>query len=368
MTPVRIPISRPNLEGNEEAYIVKALRSSWISSSGEFLDRFEREFAEACDASTALAVCNGTVALHLALLGLNVTAGDEVIVPALTYVATANAVRYVGAEPVFVDVDPRSWCIDPSLIERSITPRTRGIIPVHLYGHPADMDAITEIATRHGLWVIEDAAEAHFARYKGQPVGGLSTVGTFSFYGNKSITCGEGGAVIVNDDILAHRLRMLRGQGMDPNRRYYHPITGYNFRLTNIAAAILCAQLERASVLIEQRYVVRSVYEERLADSPISFQKEVGWVESSPWMTCILLPTREDRDRIANLLAEDGVETRPLFIPLHRMPPFAEVSARRKDHMPVSDDLSDRGLCLPTYPGLMTCEIHGICDTILRSM
>src|ERR1035437_4092881 len=211
MNEQRIPVAMPDLTGNEEKYVVEAIRSSWISSSGPFNQRFEREFAELCGARSAIGVCNGTVALHLAMLALDVRPGDEVLVPSLTYIATANAVRYVGAEPVFVDVDPETWCIDPKLLEEKITRRTKGIIAVHLYGHPADMDAINHTAAIHGLWVVEDAAEAHFAKYKGRPTGGLGDLGTFSFYGNKIITCGEGGAVMVNDPHLELRLRTLRG-------------------------------------------------------------------------------------------------------------------------------------------------------------
>ena len=211
---MRYPVAVPDLAGNEERYVVEAIRSSWISSTGRFLDRFEQEFAAACGARHALAVSNGTVALHLALLGLGAGPGDEVLVPSLTYIATANAVRYVGAEPVFVDVDPGTWCIDPGRLAAGLTPHTRGIVAVDLYGHPADMDAINAFAAKHGLWVVEDAAEAHFARYRGRPVGSLARISTFSFYGNKILTSGEGGAVTLDDDELAARLKMIRGQGM----------------------------------------------------------------------------------------------------------------------------------------------------------
>ena len=216
----RIMLAAPDLTGNEETYVLDALRSTWISSSGPYLQRFETLFAQMCHAEFALAVANGTVALHLALLGFDLKPGDEVILPSLTYVATANAVRYVGARPVFVDVDRATWCVSPQAIEEAITPRTRGVIVVHLYGHPADMDAIQEIASRHGLWIVEDAAEAHTATYKGRVVGGLADVSVFSFYGNKIFTSGEGGAVVINNPQQAAKLRMLRGQGMDPNRRY----------------------------------------------------------------------------------------------------------------------------------------------------
>src|SRR3990172_5886206 len=287
MTRIRIPVAAPDLSGNEEKYLVDALRSSWISSTGPYIGRFEKEFAGACGTRSAIGVCNGTVALHLALLGLDVRPGDEVLVPSLTFIATANAVRYVGAEPVFVDIDPATWCMDPRRLEDHITRRTRGIIAVHLYGHPADMDAINAIAAVHGLWVIEDAAEAHFASYKGRPVGSLAGLATFSFYGNKIITSGEGGAVTLSDPHMETRLRALRGQGMDPHRRYYFPVTGYNFRMTNIACAILCAQMERREEILASRRRVFRSYRERMEDvKGIGFPPVAPWAEPAPWLFC----------------------------------------------------------------------------------
>ena len=208
---------------------------------------------------------NGTVALHLALLAMGVGPGDEVLIPSLTYIASANAVRYVGAEPVFVDVDPKTWCINPNLLESNISPRSKGIIAVHLYGHPADMDAINQIAKRHGLWVVEDAAEAHLAQYKGRPTGSLAAIATFSFYGNKIFTSGEGGALTLDDPDLEERIRILRGQGVDPKRRYYFPIIGYNYRLTNVACAMLCGQLERRVNILERREWIYQQYLEAIS-------------------------------------------------------------------------------------------------------
>ena len=260
----KIVLAIPDLNGNEEKYISDAVKSSWISSTGGYVNRFEQEFAAFTGTHHAAGVCNGTVALHLALLALDVRPGDEVLVPSLTYIATANAVRYVGAEPVFVDVDPETWCLSPSHLEKSITRRTKGIIAVDLYGHPADMDAINHIAAVNGLWVVEDAAEAHSATYKGRPAGGLAKIGTFSFYGNKILTCGEGGALCLNDPSLYLRVKTLRGQGMDPDRRYYFPVTGYNFRLTNLACALLCAQLERKDEILARRREIFRRYQENL--------------------------------------------------------------------------------------------------------
>lgn len=364
----KIPVAAPDLSGSEEANVVEAIRSSWISSTGVFIDRFESEFARLCDTRGALGVCNGTVALHLALLGLDVRPGDEVLVPSLTYIATANAVRYVGAEPVFVDVDRETWCIDPKLLEASITRRTKGIVAVHLYGHPADMDAINHIAAVHGLWVVEDAAEAHFATYKGRPVGGLADLGTFSFYGNKIITCGEGGAINVNSRHLELRLRTLRGQGMDPQRRYYFPVTGYNFRMTNVAAAILCAQLDRRDEIVAGRRRVFAAYRQLLAGIPgIGFQPAAEWAQPAPWLYSITVDAKEygrSRDELAALLSEKGIDTRPFFLALHKLPPFRQESAGRGEALPVTDALSDAGINLPTFSALTDSQLEFIADAI----
>jgi perosamine synthetase len=346
-------VATPDLGGNEEAYVVDAIRSSWISSTGPYVDRFERTFAELCGTRAAIGVCNGTVALHLALMALGVRADDEVLVPSLTYIATANAVRYVGAEPVFVDVDPATWCIDPALLEASITPRTKGIIAVHLYGHPADMDAINRVAAIHGLWVVEDAAEAHLAKYKGRVVGGLSAIATFSFYGNKIFTSGEGGAITLNDPQLEIRARTLRGQGVDPKRRYFFPIVGYNFRLTNLACALLCAQLERATEIIESRRMIFDGYRQRLAGIPgIGIQPVAEWAEPAPWLFCITVDDAAygcSRDELMALLESKGIETRPFFQPLHELPPYREQSARRGEVLPETVRLAASGINLPTH-------------------
>ncbi len=364
----KIPVASTDLGGNEERYVVDAIRSSWISSTGQYLSRFEREYAALCGCSSAVAVCNGTVALHLALLGLDVRPGDEVLVPSLTYVATANAVRYVGAEPVFVDVDRETWCIDPAQIEAAITRRTKGIIAVHLLGHPADMDRINHIAAVNGLWVVEDAAEAPLATYKGRVVGGLAKMATFSFFGNKLITCGEGGAISLSDPQLEKRVRILRGQGMDPERRYYFPVTGYNFRLTNVAAAILCAQLERREEIVARRTAVFDRYRELLAPiRGIGFQPVAPWARLSPWMFAATVDAEEfgcSRDELAAALAERDIETRPLFFPLHKLPPFREESQRRGERLPVTDDLAASAIMLPTYNRLTDADLVRIAGAI----
>lgn len=364
----KIPVASVDLSGNEERYAVEAIRSTWISSAGAFLGRFESEFADACGVKHAMAVSNGTVALHLALAGLDVRPGDEVIVPSLTYIATANAVRYVGAEPVFVDVDPDTWTVAPERIEEAVTRKTRAVIPVHLLGHPADMDRINRVAAINGLTVIEDAAEATFATYKGKTVGGLGRVATFSFFGNKLLTCGEGGAVTCDDDQLAARLRILRGQGMDPQRRYYFPVTGFNFRLTNVAAAILCGQMERREAIVAARRAIYAKYNGLLAQVPgVRLQPTAPWADLSPWMYACVIDEDEfgcTRDDVMAHLAEAGIETRPMFIPLHTLPPFRAESKARGEHLPVTDRLGAQGLMLPTYNTLTAADIERVVSAV----
>jgi perosamine synthetase len=345
----------------------KALRSSWISSTGAFVDRFEREFAGFCGTRAAISVSNGTAALHLVLATLGLSGRDEVIVPSLTFIATANAVSYLGAKPVFADVDPATWCIDPTAVEAAITPRTRGIVAVHLYGHPADMDAINAIASRHGLWVVEDAAQAHGARYKGRGVGSLSTAGAFSFHGNKIIASGEGGAVTLDDAALEARARLLRGQGMDADRRYFFPVVGYNFRLTNVACAVLCAQMERVQAMIGRRREIFARYRAQLAGLPgIEFQPVAPWAEPAPWMFCIVVDEPHfgrGRDDLMRHLERARIETRPFFIPAHTMPPYSS-HACQPHGLPRSTRLAGDGICLPTYAGLVDADIDRVADAV----
>jgi len=262
---MRIPVSQPALIGREKEYVLDCLESNWISSNGKYIGLFEEKFADYLGVKHAIACCNGTAALHVALLALGIGSGDEVIVPTFTYVATANAVVYTGATPVLADCEADTWNIDPAGLEALITPKTRAIIPVPLYGHPCDMDPIMELAKKHGLHVIEDAAEALGARYKGRLCGSMVEISTFSFYGNKTITTGEGGMIVTDNDELADRIRLLKGQGMDPNRRYWFPIVGHNYRMTNIQAAIGLAQLENIDLFLGKRGQIAGWYRDALS-------------------------------------------------------------------------------------------------------
>ncbi len=363
----RIPVAAPSLIGREAEYVQECLETTWISSSGRFIDAFEQAFAKLCGVKHAVACNNGTTALHLALVALGIGPGDEVIVPTLTYIASANTVTYCGATPVFIDSDETTFNLDPAELEALITPRTRAIMPVHLYGHPADMDPILEIARRHGLAVVEDAAEAVGARYKGRSTGALGDCGVFSFFGNKIITTGEGGMVTTDDDALAARLRLYKGQGMDPARRYWFPVVGYNYRMTNIAAAIGLAQLERIDDHLAARQRVAEGYEQRLRNARgLCLPKTEAWADHVYWMYTVLLEgTTRSRDEVMARLDAEGIETRPVFYPLHTLPPYQALAARP---YPRAVSIGRRGLNLPTYAALGDDDLDRIVEALILAL
>lgn len=356
---MRYRVAAPDLSGNESAYVNECLRSTWISSNGPFIGKFESSIAACTNTRHAIATCNGTVALHLALTGLGIGPGDEVIVPSLTYVATANAVVYCGASPVFADSEPDTWCLSVPSVARLLSARTKAVIPVHLYGHPCDMEPLLDLARRKGLWVIEDCAEALGATYQGRPVGSFGTVSTFSFYGNKLVTTGEGGMVVTDDDRLGDHLRLLRGQGMDPQRRYWHPIVGFNYRMTNIAAAMGLAQMERFHQLLQDRKRIAASYKERLGRLPfLKLPMEAAGASSAFWMYSLLTLNPAWRDGLMADLANRGIETRPFFYPVHEFPMYRR--SRNDNDCPVARDLSYRGLSLPTSSYLQEKDIDVI--------
>lgn len=364
----RIPVAAPVLDGRETEYVMECMQTTWISSAGRFIGAFEEAFAKLCGVKHAIAANNGTTALHLALVALDLKPGDEVIVPTLTYIASANAVRYCGATPVFVDSDPVTFNLDPADVAAKITPRTRGIMPVHLYGHPADMDPIMELARKHDLFVVEDAAEAIGARYKGRPVGSIGDCATFSFFGNKIITTGEGGMVTTNDDALAEKLRLFRGQGMDPKRRYWFPVVGYNYRMTNIAAAIGLGQIERVEHHLSVRQSIAKAYDERLArfGNKLVLPKVEPWGEHVYWMYTIVLGegVTRSRDEVMALMNEQGIETRPVFYPMHVLPPYEEKGAS----YPAAEHCAARGINLPTHGMLSEQDIDRVVAALARAI
>ena len=359
-----IPVGNPVFNGNEKRYVDDCIDTGWISSNGKYIKEFEKRFASFCSVRKAVSCCNGTVALHLPLLAYGIGPGDEVIVPTLTYIATANAVSYCGAKPVFVDSDTETWNMDPSKIEERITHKTRGIIVVHLYGHPVDMDPILEIAKKYKLFVIEDAAEAHGALYKGRKVGSLADVATFSFFGNKIMTTGEGGMVVTDDESLAEKILMLKGQGMDPGRRYWFPIVGYNYRMTNIEAAIGLAQLEQIDWHLSRRREIAGMYYTHLEGLSefIELPVEKPWARHSFWMFSIFLKDTVEvsRDEFMDLLEKKGVETRPIFYPMHVLPPYREPEIC----YPVATRIASRGINMPTHASLTEEDIAYIAGLV----
>lgn len=365
----RIPVAAPVFAGNERAYVLECLDSTWISSAGPFVARFEQAFADRTGVRRAEACANGTVALHLVLRALGVGPGDEVVVPALTFVASANAVTYCGARPVFCDIDPVTWNIDPGDLERRLGPRTKAVIAVHLYGHPAPMDELRAVLAGRDVALVEDAAEAHGARYRGSAAGALGDAAAFSFYGNKIITTGEGGMVTTDDEALADRVRLLKGQGMDPSRRYWFIEVGYNYRLTNVAAAIGLAQLERLDWHLGRRRAIADGYRQRLKDLPsLAWQYPLAGAEPSWWMFTIRLVGggAGRRDRVMAMLAEDGIETRPAFPALHRLPPYRELAP--EGGLPVAETVADEGISLPTWAGLSDDDLDVVVASVARAV
>lgn len=345
---MHIPIAVPNLGGNEFKYLVDAFLSTWISSKGNYIKEFESGFAKFCfkdhEPYYGVAVANGTVALHLALVALGIGEGDEVIVPDLTFAATINTVIHAGATPVIVDIDKDSWSINPDEIEKAITPKTKAIIPVHVYGQPCDMDRIMEIARKNHLLVIEDCAEAHGAEYKNQRVGTFGNIGCFSFFANKVITTGEGGMCITSDPVLADKLRILRDHGMSKTKRYWHDFVGYNYRMTNLQAAIGLAQLERIDYILKEKENLENLYREKLRGNPLlEFQRnDFQDRKKITWMISVLY--NGDKQKLMDSFTAKNIEVRPFFYPLSEMPIYQKFAKK----CVVSKDISKRGINFPT--------------------
>ncbi len=354
-----IPISEPSITKKEIDYVFDAVRSGWVSSLGKYIDDFEKKFAEYCGTKYALTTSNGTTALHLALSALGLGEGDEVIIPDLTFIATANAVKYTGAKVVTVDIEEDTLCIDPKEIEKAITFKTKAIIPVHLYGHPANMEEIKKIAKKYNLFVIEDAAEAHGAEINGKKVGSFGDVGIFSFYGNKIMTSGEGGMVTTNNKKIYEKMKYLRDHTMSKERRYWHTEVGYNYRMTNLQAALGVAQVERIEELLNKKRKIFEWYKEYLNDTSnikLNFQKN-GY-KNVYWMICVQIIgyDEEKRDNLMKKLKEKGIDSRPFFYPISDMPMYG------KSNTPVTHKVYQRGINLPSFFDLEKTEIKYICD------
>lgn len=364
----RISIANPVFNGNEKKYLDECIDTGWISSAGRFVTEFEKSFAQFCGTKYALTCANGTVSLHLSLIALGIGKDDEVIIPTLTYIATANTVKYCGATPVFVDSEMDTWNVDPSKIEEKVTSKTKAIMVAHLYGQSTNMDPILEIAKKHNLYVIEDAAEAHGATYNGKKVGSMGDVGSFSFFGNKIITTGEGGMIVTDNKELYEKMKFLRSQGMDPNKRYWHTVIAYNYRMTNMQAAVGLAQLENIEWHLSERKRVSGLYKKYLGELKeyIEIPKEMDWGKHVYWMYSIILKEniKIERDLFMDNMEKNGIEMRPLFYPMHTMPPYYEENG----DYPVANYLGSRGINLPTHSLLTEEDIKFIVSSIKKNI
>ena len=361
-----IPVCEPTLAGNEMKYVQQAVETNWISSAGSFIRDFEANFAEVCRTKYGIACANGTVAMHLAMATLGLEPGDEVIIPTFTMIATANAVTYCGAKPVLVNQEPTYWQMDIDQIAEKITPRTKAIVPVHIYGHPVDMDPLMELADKHGIKVIEDAAEAHGAEYKGRRAGGLGHAAGFSFYGNKIITTGEGGMVTTNDRELAQLAWNLRDHAFSNERHFWHKFVGFNYRMTNLQAAVGLAQVEQLDKFTDARRSNAADYTQRLSTIPgITTPPEAPWAKNVFWMYGILVNAEEygmNRDELRRVLADNGIETRTFFIPMHCQPIYWEQF--KGERYPVAEQFCRDGFYLPSASSLTLGEIEYVADVI----
>jgi perosamine synthetase len=350
--------------GKEELKsVIEAVKSGWISSKGSFIGEFERDFTRYIGVKYGVTTSSGTTALHLALVALGIGKGDKVIIPSLTFIAVANAVTYTVAEPIFIDSHPKYWCMDPSRLEENIDSRTKAIIIVHLYGHPCNMDPIMRVSKKHGLYIIEDCAEAHGAEYKGKKVGSFGDVSCFSFYGNKIITTGEGGMCLTNNEDLADRMRILRDHGMNPDKKYWHDVIGFNYRMTNLQAALGVAQLKKIDFLINKKRQIADMYQESLEElSGVVLPPEMPWAKNVYWLYSILVK-KIIREKVINYLEKKGIETRPFFYPIHTMPIYKSILK-----LPIAEEISTMGMSLPSSTRLSRKQIKQIAESLKEAL
>jgi len=359
-----IPVYEPYLKGNEVKYVMDCFKKNWLSAFGSYNYKLEKSFAAYCGVKYGISVTSGTAALHLAVAALKIGKGDEVIIPDFTMIAPALAVAYQGAKPIFVDAEPKTWTIDVQKIEEKITKKTRAIIPVHIYGHPCDMDPIMKLAEKYNLYIIEDAAEAQGALYNGKKIGSFGNMSAFSLYTNKVITTGEGGIVVTNDKKLAERVEWLRNFCFDKERRYFHEEIGFKYPLTNLQAAIGVAQMEYVEEIIKRKREIAYTYNELLGKIPgIVLPYEAKNVRNIYWMYSILI---EDgfgvsRDKVKELLYKKGIETRFFFTGLHKQPPF-----KTEGSFPVSENLEKKGIYLPCSPNITQEQLEFVSTSIKK--
>jgi perosamine synthetase len=367
-----IPVCEPFLNGNEAKYVNECITSGWISSSGKYVTAFEEKFAEYCGVKYGVAVCNGTVALHLSLVAAGIKAGDEVIIPDFTMIASAFAVCYTGAVPVFVDAEPDTWNINQDKIEEKISARTKAIMPVSIFGHPCEMNSIRDLAKKYNLLVVEDAAESHGAEYFGKKTGNLADISAFSFFANKNITTGEGGIVVTNNEVFYNKARYHKNLcfPLDAPRNYSHKDIGFNYRMSNIHAAIGLAQVEKADEYRQMRIRNGKLYEKYLSAVPgIKVQKTREHVLNVHWMNGIVVDQPEygkSRHELILYLRDNGVDTRLFFTGMHKQPSLLNYGCKGDGDFPVSNWLAENGFYLPSASNLPEDQIAFICNLIAK--
>lgn len=366
---IQIPVYEPLLGDLEERYALDAIRSTWISSRGKYVNQFEEKLAsyisgELLSPGRAIAVANGTLALHLSMLALGIKRGDEVIVPSFTYIATSNCVEYVGATPIFADCNLSDWCISIDSVQKLITPKTKAVIAVHLYGVPSNLSELRKLCDKHNLFLVEDCAESLGANIDGIHCGREGHISTYSFFGNKTITTGEGGAIYTEIDSIYDRALSIKSQGLAKHREYWHDIIGYNFRMTNVSAAIGCAQMERIDEILSKKRTIDSTYRSLLTSDLCSFQNLHIGMSTSAWMTALLVESERKRDAIRSKLYDCGVETRPTFFPVHTMPMYSQ----NYSYLPSTESIALRGLNLPSSPKLTIEQVEHISSIILQAV
>lgn len=362
---MKIPVSEPNLCGNEKKYVVDCVESNWVSSTGSYVKKFERKISEFIGTKYASTCSNGTTSLHLILLAMDIKGKDEVILPTLTFVSSANSILYNNAKPVFIDSEIDTWNMDINLIEKNITKKTKAIMVVHLYGHPVDLDPVIELCEKHDLYLIEDSAEAIGSKYKGKKIGSIGDASSFSFYGNKTITTGEGGMIASNNKELIDKIDILKNQGKSPKDRYWHEVLGYNYRLTNLQAALGLAQMENIDKFIKRKREIADRYTKNLQIPELNVSIEKDYAYNTYWMYSIVLneKTKIKRQNLVKRLEELGIETRDFFYPMHKLPIYSSYS---KEKYPIAEFLSKKGINLPSSTKLTNEEIDYICDKIIE--
>ena len=366
-----IPVNEPILGEREKELLVRCIDEKSISSAGLFVKKFEKDFSRYVGRNYGVAVCNGTAALELALKALGLKLGDEVILPAFTIISCALAVIRLGAIPVLVDAEKDSWNMDVSQIEAKITKKTKAIMPVHIYGHPVDMDSILNISKKYRLFVIEDAAEAHGAEYKGEKCGSFGDISIFSFYANKVVTTGEGGMILTNDKTLAERAKSLRNLCFNPERRFYHKELGYNYRMSNLQAAVGLAQLEKIENFIKIKRNNAKRYYGLLKDlTQVHLPVERKWAKSIFWMYGIVLDKKLglSAGEFSRRLYHRGIETRPFFLGMHEQPVFKKMDLFKEESYPITEDISNYGLYLPSGLAIREEQIIKVSKAVRQSL